>query len=496
MSQPPLTSRPLFREDGTAACAAGEGWFLAVDAPGFNAEKGRRLSPRLMSWHRDTCWLVDLSPCLGYWRSIAARRGSDLQELLHGMLREMLPGDDERPGFYAATAPCPWQALLLLEVLQERDLPGFADRHSFMGSALYQRLSWDGWWRQTAAMAVSLKAAGLRRFHPDVFRRQSVLMQKAVSRLSLPGPGAIRFSPEQIRRRFGSIMARLWEQAFFDREEPAPADFFPWQGHREALPPFSKRHADWPLSQWQHIEPLLREDLNRLCRHEDFRSDERITGLEWRLTLQDLATLHVPVLFRHPHRLHGEIPHQSTALLQARYSFDRETARFMAASGHEPTDPPPVVISWQLTASERLLPAPATADIFRDPGQGEEEDFLRLENKLAVPLRSYAGNDDWLPEDSFDEAGDQQPAPSGHQTLLQSGRPLFIYDKPRPLQTGGRSTLRRFSERTMHKWWREQPRDTAVPLQRDYYRLFDDRQRNLWVFRDNTGQWFLHGLYS
>jgi hypothetical protein len=43
----------------------------------------------------------------------------------------------------------------------------------------------------------------------------------------------------------------------------------------------------------------------------------------------------------------------------------------------------------------------------------------------------------------------------------------------------------------MAKWWA-----AASSLQRDYYRLTDNEQRSFWVFKDNLGQWFIHGIFA
>lgn len=514
------------------------------------------LTPKIMAWS-DGVWLLDLSRCASYWQSRAEQSGSsigertepqaplkranhdpvDLSSFLSNLLADLC-GETYR----ATLAPHPWQALLMLSEMGERHLQGLLVASSPFGQSLLNDISWDSWWSCTTALVPHLTQAGRRRWNPTVFRRQCRDLQRAAQRLGLSSAGTLRSIPTPaLVRRFGATLGELRDWAYgykhtstdshkavgmrlLFQEEETDNSFpsgFPWHSVTSTQNPSVVRHLETPLREWDHLEPLLRDDFDRLCLLDSWCKGERIVSLEWRLTLSDLTPLLIPLHFRHPHALHTEQGSHKTALLQAFYAFENtqkaRRQRPCLRDGYEPIPTLFAIASWELCITERLTLPRQSLGLFGDQSTVEDgvshpsHHLLRLENKLSIPLTAFNLCSDWLPEDSFTPAPrDALSLENAPDTLsryahdlaaaaLCKDRPLFLYKEPELLTEGAILKAKVFSERTMHKWWdvsQDCSNDTKKVLQRDYYRIMDRYHRSLWIYRDSLGQHFIHGIYG
>lgn len=487
--------------------------FIAIKSSTLSAVELQTITPRFMTWDEDT-WLLDLTPCLSYWQLQADRQKQTLTQILQKILQQLHPdtaerdeADDLRPGiaegnarsYYAALSSHPWPALLLVRILEAKGFIGLTSSSQKTARHLFGALSWQMWW-DCAERYVQHSPGSA---HAS-FAKHKRAMQLAMRRLACDSPLQLKNMPSsQMRRRFGSLIAQLWEQSFFPSPAtPSPAaqtgagwrgmssdelTGFPWHAYILSLPLTRTRHLDFPLNDWQVIEPLLREDLNHFCVLDSFKKGERILNLEWRIVLYNLQEIPISVLFRHPHCLQRESPHQRTALLQIFYAF-QQTLRSLKERQEEA----PWMISWELRILHTLRPLPAQQSLFADE-RGDWEELMTLENQLKQPLEAYQVREDWLPEDSFMPLSQEKAEESEYGSPLQHmghHRPLFILQEPQPWTAYGQSLLWKFRERTMDKWWRKQGNSS-----RDYYQVTSQEQA-FWVFRDAKGQCFLHGIYG
>lgn len=449
------------------------------------------LSPRLMEVG-DQLWLVDLKPCLSYWQHQAQERQTPVEDLW----RRLLATDAVDPdGYRASVAAGPWQALLLVLTLRERHMSGLTVAYLPLGKKLYQDTSWDVW-RQAAHLIEPHLARDAKRFDAAAYKRRLAQMRRALSRLAIKTPRHFySATPLSLRRRFGPHIGDLWAWTL-DQTEPA----FPWLSVSIASPPQVSRHLDYPVMQWAELEAFLREDFNRLCRHEvspgrrGILPEQRVLAFTWTLTRDDLSSVALTITFRHPHPIHKDVPAQKTAILQALYAFE---------SLQKPADqddiPSSLIVGWQLGVKSWLRTLPFNGSLFRDDS-GEGEDMAQLaalENLLAMPLRRVRACADFVPEDSFD-GGPTLKAFAGHDGggtnehhAVAVTRPLFIWDKPRLWDGAHDAKTMKFLERVSDKWWRHPGR-----RQRDYFRITDRYGKDLWAFQDHLGRWFLHGLYA
>lgn len=453
--------------------------FLAVacrDAA-FSSAALQALTPRIMQWD-ETVFLLDLRPCAAFWQYQARRQKQPLLDSLKAELQEIFGSSL----FCAAFAETPWQALLLLRLLEEKEQAGVCTHTSRFGRNRLRSLSWDIWWSCAARYVEHLQNSSKKDL--SSFQQQKRTMKLAMRRLGAEEPAQLQAMPvSQIRRRFGSLIADIWAQTF----SPADSAAFPWVSLRFCENPRITRHLDFGTADWSTVEAYLAEDLNRLCVLDSFKKGERILQLEWMIVLCNLQKIPVSILFRHPHSLHDESPNQRTALLQISYSFQKLWQKIQNSEDAR-------IISWTLEVTEKIRPRVRQATLFHE-SRDDWHTLMHLENMLLKPLEAYQLMEDWVPEDSFAQANGPESPSSFPLTSLRSlmhlglSRPLFLYLTPQRLLPEGSKALWNFRERTMGKWWRRQS------LTRDYFQFTRDAEM-LWVFRDPSGDCFAQGIYG
>lgn len=530
-----------------ASANSGSSLYLAVKGE----PEGGFLSPRVMQWSSDQdipTLLIDLSPTLRYWKQQSTERNLTLEELLVSLLPSMTAG---------VLASHPWQAVLHLKTLtargnndhasslghemdkdkaQRRRGPEFTlvneDRsqgsnagfaisrprlinlNGAFGQNLSRDLSWDAWWQTCHEIAAHWQTCGRK---SDTLVRNLRSMSQTVERMQIESPAQFLDTSDsnksnlinQMQRRFGVQLAQLWNWTWQDHNETSAAevvkDDFPWRFIKHKETPETKRLLEQPLRDWEHIEPFLCEDLDRICNLACWNASERVVSLEWVLSFSNSPTLTIPVLFRHPHCLHREATHHKTALLQAFYSWKSvlqkklKDSHFKEDSLYLDNDS---VTEWTLAVSERLIVPNHTRSLFMDDLNSPSHKLREIENTLPCPIERFDLTADWTPGDSWTTVSDETPTfeslslPSF--TAQHCKRPLFIYPKPQAIQSRRSSGLI-FQERVMRKWWEYSKSDHPPSTQdamRDYYLRMEDDGVLQWAFCDNEGKFFIHGIYG
>jgi len=477
--------------------------FMALETESEDLSGFLVFTPKVMRW-TDTVWLFDLTPCRKYWQVQAEKYEMTVMTLFQKILTvqfESLP--KKTASFRAVTALNPWQAVLLLHYMKERNLKGLVNSSGSFGSTLFEQVPWSLWFDTAEQFGLHCESAGRKSFNPARFKRQREQLNRAAKRMGFAGPlGLAHVSASSINRRFGGVIGDLWKWTYpakrkkkppspNDDQEPLLLEGFPWILWEMPGKPAVQRHLEYPMWQWEQLEPLLREDFDRLCKLDNWNHYERVTHLSWTIILDDLTPLPVSIYFRNPHSLHREKGTHQTALTQAQYSF------FEAVQKKERDQPDEIpLISWKLVIEERIYIPVKFTDLFGEIQEHNtaKEKLLELENLLPVRIDSYVIRHDFLPEESFanrntDKSGDYE---NPYQWVIGAKhRPLFIFEKPEKYSPDNQT--KKFMERTQIKWWKTKPSDN---LYRDYYKVTDRERRTQWVYRDVNGNWFLHGIYS
>lgn len=481
-----------------------------VDDSRFVAVHGERvpehenifcLTPHVMQWSEQV-YLLDLHSCMSYWNQQAGRLDTDLSELYKKILQSVF-GDNCRAVF----CEHPWQGLFYLYYLVANGAPGVYSLNSLFNKKAYKKLPWEYWFAALRELGGHLESINARSFRASRFNVKIAQMQRFVQHMQLPGPWALSEAEvSAIKRRYSGWTGEAWGWTWLSGggrksrrsscSHSVMADF-PWRALKFRQSISVKRHLDYPLSQWDALEPLLREDLARLCGLGGWSSQDRISSLHWRINLFNLQQMDVHISFRHPCSLHRQAPDFKTALYQAYYAY---TDMMQALIDRDqdldlPAEMP--FVSWQLEISHILRMPQIIQDMFdMEKSAGCYERILDLQNCLPNAIEHYAIRPDFVSDQLFEHA-DIGAARHYDFSLQQWAdvdlqRPLFYYTQPLILEKK-QCAGARFIERTACNWWRS---ENSKDLVRDYFILENTQGQYIWVYRNSAGEWYQHGIYS
>jgi hypothetical protein len=474
-----------------------------------------QLTPHAMKW-ADDLWICDLRTCLIFWRSILKQKNWCFRQLLNSFY--------EQNDFHIVISNNPWTGVLVARTMQERDLPGIIDLRDTFGISMIQQTSWSVWWTCLDQFIDHLKinshskpTANIKSDLGLITPTQLRAMREITQKLNFKTPQKLAtLSPSQLQRRFGKALTQIWLNGFETSQSTLYSrDHFPWQTWRMPDSPTINRHLEFDINQWGVIEPLLRDDLDRLCHLNSWDVTEKIVSLEWVLTFDDMTSRPLILRFRHPHSLHQQMGSHRTALLQAYYSFCALQNKKDFIPNEAPNKvlqsenlsytrcefSPLMIRSWTISAKERIHIPPQMKNLFDDQPR-EHERLMELENLCSTELLHFELKSNWQPEHSFGTT-----LPQGHQQSLTSSfnplsdyqisascRPLLILDRPVPFDHRGSSLLWRFTERTAIDWWHSP--DLNFEHLRDYYRVAQKDQKYYWIFKNQKGRCYVHGIFA
>ncbi len=491
-------------------------FYLAVQADSFGTltrkqqlELMLNLTPQVMAWDKNI-WLLDLSPCHGYWQARATALQTDTTNLWRSLLHQLLMNGSETnlkqshigasAPYYAALANKPWQAILALNHLRERCVRGFIDTRSQFGASLLNEMSWQAWWHSVAQIRSHL-ATIYTAFDTAAYARSCKKMQQTMQKISSQLPRDMRSADAaSIKRRFGGWLSLLWSWTYEENNPDSETLFdvasgFPWIREQKQDAPQITRHLESPVHEWSHLEELLREDFNKLCQLTSWDFCDRVTTMQWTLTLDDMTQRSLLIGFRHPHSLHNQAPEQKTALMQASYSF-------VAVTSGEPL--PAAIVGWSLSITGQLLVNSELGAILDDSADPELHELLELDNQLPIALEAYDLSADWQAEYSFtatnsQAAGARDSVVSEAQypsyLVLAQKRPLYLLKQPEPLTQEVSFPRQAFLERSMQRWWTSIHRKKSS-LCRSYYHLRLASGQSIWAYHDDRHRWFKHGIFA
>ncbi len=446
------------------------------------------LSPVAMQWSEQIV-LNRVQDCEAFWTVQKNKSQCDYEALFVPILAHYY-GE----GFIAVFGCHPWQCLIYLAYQIEQKSSGIYFLQSRLHQNIYQSLDWHTWFANQEILTAHFESTQAKGFKADRFRSKQAQFKRFIGRTGFSGLFQLPGMDYQVfSRRFGSWLAsvRRWTM-----QQSSALQGFPWISVDQPLRPWVDRDLEYPVNQWQVVELLLREDLQRLC--ELFVQDEQehINRMVWQIRLFNHQLVEVELSFRHPYSLHRDQPGFKTALYQARYIYDDLVRDLQARDSDLDLPETMPLLAWRIEVCERFSLPPVIWDLFgHDAADIAHEDILNLQNKLPVTLDSYCSARSFFPEQCFSvsplyEKGDDD---SGQiQWTSQSlQRPLFYYQSVDEIEAPivGQFT---FLERCSNHWWQV---DDTRASNRDYYVLKNPRGAASWVYRDFNGRWFKQGEY-
>ena len=487
--------------------------FIAIETNHEDRTQLQSFGTEVMRW-ADTIWIMDVSLFLEYWKRLASKSNKALMALWRHVLNQTFgtitdPSMDKvlslTSTYRASCARNPWTAVLLLYAMKEKEVFGLVGETGRFGQSLWRDLSWEMWWQAVSDIEAHFLRLKFNRFKRPAFRRHRHRLQLAANRLGFKRPKEMQvLNYNGIKTRYGKVLADLWQMSYGenDNKNQTPSQMgFPWESGKFPAPPAVTRHTEYPLLLWEQIHPLLMDDLDQLCKRLT-HTGERVTGIDWKITLEDMSDLTIPIRFRNPHNLKGELGVHTTTLLQASYGFEHDmNTQFSQILEDDLGNTIPGITVWELSISGSIVIPPLVRDLFGElsPQNSDLEVLLRLENELPIPLQKFSSRGDWLPEDSYmaQELSGRDPVLLD-ETLgpsleaVAEKRPLYIRHSPTLFQPSEPLDTGEFLESTMNKWWKEE----HGHLERDYYKNIDPEGNSSWVFRDSSGKWYQHGIFG
>lgn len=263
------------------------------------------LSPDVMHLQGHV-FVADLSVVKSYWQKRANTESMDLLACLEKVLAS-LGGLCER----AVLCHHPFQGLVFYNHLSILEAQGVYQLDSLFSQKIFRNMSWYPWLlsaRQAHDCFENNKSLKKeRRFFFSSLRR----FERFVTRLDLKEFSELEEAQFfEISRRFQGFIGLLWKWTFPQRDDESSEQMdllnqhyqklqgFTWKAYQPKSLPLRQNFLEYPISDWQRVEPLLQQDFNKLA-DWDFR-DYRILEFHWEITLFDMEQIHLRIPFRYP----------------------------------------------------------------------------------------------------------------------------------------------------------------------------------------------------
>ncbi len=481
---------------------------LEYDGPPSEAQLFS-LSPKVMQWS-DHSWIIDLQPCRSFWQVQQRQEGLELYDLFEKVISSVFGGLNYRCIF----AHHPWPALIFLQVLKEKNAQGVYSLDSLFNQKRYKQVDWGKWFAPLHQLSEHLTQLKIKGFRPTDFRSRQNQMKRFVERMGFVGPFDLsQAEASAIARRFSGWIGQVWQWTFQKPEKKEQEQLglfsafenaetlqsFPWRPFELTQAPAVVRHLEYPIDDWSAIEALLQEDLHRLCLDTAWSTPPaQVTEMTWVLTLYNLKTLNIPLLFRHPYDLHAdEKTGFKTALSQAYFAYldVLEDLKHRDVDLDLPEQIP--LVSWKMLVSGQIFVEPQAISLIPNLNENPEMTrILDLQNKLSRPIIAYDLSPDFDPARAFQKkdigAGLQHSHALDPWIAASQKRPFFYYPQAKVLSAPPLS-LPVFLERTAISWWEGEDAQSAT---RDYFLLENEQGQFIWAYKDSTGAWYQHGIYS
>jgi len=461
-----------------------KGPFLVVSSCQANEKTQRimmEISPDVMFFGGGK-WLVALGSVVSYWRGVSQ---DDLPQTIRKILDENfneqpLASIGQASHYRATIANGPWRALLIANLMEERSITGLIQETSGVWRNLSQLVKWSDIWSLGHEVRKHLIDQDKKQNVAKNLLKTLNLMEKSFLNIGVHSPNKLSNIPkDQIWRRFSDWGLRIWEWTWDSGTGFGNNDHFPWKQHIEKEIFFVERQLDDEIKDWAHIEDALRKDLNLLA--SACSENICITQMDWLINLDNGLSYVVPVVFRCPMDLKKDLPEGKSFLKYIFHNF-WGNLNLMGQKNLEVLG----IKSWRLEVKKYLLSRREAQSLFRDADFSFE--VLSLEGRLSTPLIRYKLTKDPWPEFSYAMAEVGEKKFLDNQMYPSMDRPLFVWKHPIPAKE---PPDKFFLERVSLRWW-----EKGNFGRRDYYRTLDQEGQVHWVFKDQNGFWYQHGIFA
>lgn len=451
------------------------------------AEDCFALGTKVMRWSEDIV-LIDLKNVMNYWKWSAA--GEELLPYFEKLLIKIFGEQKFCFGHH------PFQTVLALGYQDEV----FCCLGTPQGDLFFRQQTWDHWKSSLLELKNHIKKSEQAELGRAIGKWERFLERMKISR-----PFEIlSIKQDSLERRFGKWIGRVWDWTFrnfrMGVEVAEQGDLFqtnfgmveisfPWHGIEQKEQPQVKRFLEFPLLDWDPMVELLKEDMHKLLKENRELKNQRVTKMNWVVTLENLEEHSCSIIFRNPHSLVDDAPDFETTLFQAYYSYLSMMKKIEEREDSLDFPIKMATMGWRITVTESMRVAHKNEDMLSGSVSSVR---LDMENKLPLSLESFGLKPSFFPETSYghqneDYLGEKLPWLAGAKR-----KPLFVFRNIEPLVLEG-NYKRTFLERVSCLWWQGANPEMG---ERDYYLIEDEKGIMWWAYQDPMGGWYKHGLFS
>ena len=245
-----------------------------------------------------------------------------------------------------------------------------------------------------------------------------------------------------------------------------------------------------PLS-WNHFEPMICEDLNKMIDSNIKLKDHKVAKLKWIIETDNGGNISIIINFKHPYLLAQDAPKHTCFLNQARIQYEKhietQSDSFIFQSSIN-------IYGWNLFIEDLVPFTIKNPPLFSELETEVDTNKLnKLENEINQDLKRYKTNQSFHIQDDFSTNNGETMLKeiSAQWLAAASARPLFIFDKPVEISSHQLGEIS-FIERVSNKWWSNIPSEHS----KDYYLALDNNNEARWIYQDSRGKWFIHGQFN
>lgn len=465
------------------------------------------LSPDIMkiSTH---IYVADMTSMESYFRGASFRAKMSVQEFIEMVLAKDIHS------FLSVSCEHPFQGLVLINHLLEKDVEGHFLSDSLFLKKLYPNISFKIW-ISTAKKLESIYSKNKilvsqrKDFHTNMKR-----FEKFLSHLKISNFGELKkVEFFEIQRRYKSFIGLLWKWSFPVKDKNQKEEInlfnystyeyfkgFQWISYRFFENPVFHHFLDFPVSTWSLIEPHLKESLLKLSQDEEVKAPRRIMELVWTITLYDSSTYSLNIPFKYPLCVEEDANKEfKITLNQFLFAFEKFESLLKQKNEDLEFINVNLILGWSVEVTKTINPSRKTANLFDTLNRKneEQEKIIDLERKISGEIKVYKSKPNHLYgldffEDNVALVNEEKKDTASSLMDSKSFKPFFIYSEPIVLNES-EILYSRFLERSSTNWWVSRDIEDSF---RDYY-ICETRDNNLiWAFKNYQEKWFKHGLFS
>jgi hypothetical protein len=281
---------------------------------------------------------------------------------------------------------------------------------------------------------------------------------------------------------------------------------FPWINFKLFEPPIVKNSLEYPISFWDQVEPLLLTDLEKFTNSPHLKSPNKISCLNWNISLYDISKVKTEIYFRYPLSLEEDQKHNfSTILSQFKIAFEQFQFKLKEKTKDTDLANVPIIIAWEIEIHRIVKFSERTNSLFLELKEKEQtlSDIKQFQNKIEAEISIFKINEVHIPSLDYTTTNlnslmkeinlkdvPKEKTELSHRRFLM--KPLFIYEQPVSF-TENEIKHKRYLERTASPWWQTSDLNDSY---RDYHICEKNDGQLIWAYQNYKGNWYIHGLYS